>query len=124
MITRRIHAYVIDGFTHEPIHVNEPINNQSHCFMDVPTQLLEPIAAECHGSLLTARGTPLSANIRVMSEALEARVSYRDVMLVKVSGVYIRAHTTMYKVRAGGHDTRKLNYFLQPLIIKSDKKPT
>ena len=46
--------------------------------------MLEPIAAEVHANVLSARGSIVSVNIRVMLEDLDAQLSYTDMMLLKV----------------------------------------
>lgn len=53
--------------------------------------MLEPFAAEVHANLLSARGALLSFNVHVMAEAVDARVSYRDVMLIKVGLPFVFA---------------------------------
>eukprot|EP00752_Nemacystus_decipiens_P006311 g5691.t1 len=47
------------------------------------SQVLEPFSAEIHANLLSARGSLLSANLHVMAEAIDARLSYTDMMLIK-----------------------------------------
>ncbi len=47
------------------------------------SQVLEPFSAEVHATVLSARGSLLSANLHVMAEALDARLSYMDMMLIK-----------------------------------------
>eukprot|EP00903_Cladosiphon_okamuranus_P017946 g16513.t1 len=47
------------------------------------SQVLEPFSAEIHATLLSARGSLLSAKLHVMAEAVDARLSYMDMMLIK-----------------------------------------
>lgn len=47
------------------------------------SQVLEPFSAEAHATLLSARGSLLSAKLNVMAEAVDARLSYTDMMLIK-----------------------------------------
>ncbi|CAM9617791.1 unnamed protein product, partial [Ectocarpus fasciculatus] len=47
------------------------------------SQVLEPFSGEMHATLLSARGSLLSAKLHVMAEAFDARLSYTDMMLIK-----------------------------------------
>ena len=47
------------------------------------SQVLEPFSAEIHATLLSARGSLLSAKLHIMAEAVDARLSYTDMMLIK-----------------------------------------
>lgn len=46
--------------------------------------MLEPFSAEVHSSLLSARGSLLSASAHMAAEAVDCRLSYRDMLLIKV----------------------------------------
>lgn len=47
-------------------------------------KILEPLAAEVHATLVSARGSLLAAKLHIMAEAMDARLSYSDVKLVQV----------------------------------------
>ncbi|CAN0366112.1 unnamed protein product, partial [Discosporangium mesarthrocarpum] len=49
----------------------------------VQTQMLEPFAAEAHITLLWGRGCLLSCMVHMEAEDMDARVSYRDILLLQ-----------------------------------------
>ena len=66
------------------------------------SQVLEPFSAEVHATLLSARGSMLSANLHVMAEAIDARLSYMDMMLIKGIADQATASAAVVSGGAGG----------------------